>query len=71
MAALVRRRLGADGHHGGGPLDTDGRFATTLGYRFGLVLTGVTSRDELATRPAPDLVADDLAGLVELALSAG
>jgi glycerol 3-phosphatase-2 len=71
MAAFIRRRLGTVGTMVGDRFDTDGGFAATLGYRFGLVLTGVTSRDELAKRPAPELVADDLAGLVELGLSAG
>jgi ribonucleotide monophosphatase NagD (HAD superfamily) len=49
--------------------DTDGRFALTLGYRFGLVLSGVTVRADLPTVPPADLVADDLAELVRQALS--
>ena len=43
--------------------DTDGRFAVPLGGRFALVLSGVTRRADLPVRPAPDLVADDVAGL--------
>jgi ribonucleotide monophosphatase NagD (HAD superfamily) len=45
--------------------DTDGRFAVALGYRFGLVLSGVTRPSDLPVEPAPDLVANDLAGLVD------
>ena len=48
--------------------DTDGRFAVALGYRFGLVLSGVTGPADLPTDPPADLVADDLAALVAAAL---
>ena len=53
--------------------DTDGRFAVTLGGRFALVLSGVTRRVDLPVSPAPDLVADDVAALVDplLAVLAG
>jgi ribonucleotide monophosphatase NagD (HAD superfamily) len=44
--------------------DTDGRFAVTLGWRFALVLSGVTQRGDLPVDPVPDVVADDLATLV-------
>ena len=44
--------------------DTDGRFALALGYRFGLVLSGVTTAADLPTDPPGDLVAPDLATLV-------
>ena len=47
--------------------DTDGRFALALGYRFALVLSGVTTA--LPVLPEPDLVAADLAGLVDQELS--
>jgi len=43
---------------------TDGAFATTLGYRFGLVLSGVTRPEDLPVEPAPDVVAPDLRELV-------
>jgi glycerol-1-phosphatase len=48
--------------------ETDGDFAGTLGYRFGLVLTGVTGPDDLPVTPTPDRVAPDLATLVADAL---
>ncbi len=50
---------------------TDGRFARLVGARFGLVLTGVTSRGHGPVEPEPDLEAPDLAGLVERALAGG
>lgn len=67
MADLLRGRIGDDGVMVGDRPDTDGRFAVALGYRFGLVLTGVTTA--LPVEPAPDLVADDLAALVDRELS--
>jgi HAD superfamily hydrolase (TIGR01450 family) len=69
MAAFIRRRLGPTGTMVGDRFDTDGGFATTLGYRFALVLTGVTTEADLASRPEPDVVAPDLAHLVELELA--
>jgi HAD superfamily hydrolase (TIGR01450 family) len=48
----------------GDRLDTDGALARALGARFALVLTGVTKRSDLPATPAPDVVADDLAGAV-------
>ena len=71
MAALVRARLGeatAAAVMVGDRADTDGRFAVELGCRFGLVLSGVTQRADLPIDPIPDLVADDLAGLVDALL---
>ena len=63
-AAWVRRHLGPDGVMVGDRPDTDGRFALALGYRFGLVLSGVTTAADLPTDPPGDLVAPDLATLV-------
>ena len=63
-AALVRERLGPDGVMVGDRPDTDGRFAVALGYRFGLVLSGVTTEADLPTDPPADLTAVDLATLV-------
>ena len=63
MAALIRDRLGPEGTMVGDRLETDGLFAAALGYRFALVLTGVTAGAEGAV-PIPDVVAPDLASLV-------
>jgi HAD superfamily hydrolase (TIGR01450 family) len=65
MVDLVRGLAGATGTAVGDRADTDGRFARALGYRFGLVLTGVTSAADLPVTPTPDAVDDDLAALVE------
>ena len=67
IAAVVRKILGSDGDvvAVGDRADTDGEFAGTLGARFGLVLSGVTKAADLPVTPAPDLVADDLAGLAD------
>jgi glycerol-1-phosphatase len=43
---------------------TDGALATQLAIPFALVLSGVTSKDEVPTDPAPDHVAEDFAALV-------
>ncbi|HEY6531695.1 MAG TPA: HAD-IIA family hydrolase [Acidimicrobiales bacterium] len=69
-ASLVRERLGDVGTMVGDRPDTDGRFAVALGYRFGLVLSGVTRADDLPTDPPADLVATDLATLVARELEA-
>lgn len=68
VVGLLRDRLGPDGHVVGDRPDTDGRFATALGYRFGLVMSGVTGPDDLPVEPAPWRVADDLLALVDDAL---
>jgi HAD superfamily hydrolase (TIGR01450 family) len=65
MVHLVRTLVGPDGVAVGDRADTDGRFARALGYRFGLVLTGVTTVADLPVDPAPDAVGADLATLVE------
>jgi glycerol 3-phosphatase-2 len=64
MVDLVRDRFGAEGIFVGDRADTDGRFAYALGYRFGLVLSGVTGPDDLPVTPAPHVTAADLARLV-------
>ena len=61
---LVRNRLGPTGVMVGDRLDTDGGFARALGYRFALVLTGVTTAADLPAVPAPDLVASNAAEVV-------
>jgi 4-nitrophenyl phosphatase len=68
MADLLRARVGDEGIMVGDRADTDGRFAVALGYRFALVLSGVTTA--LPVEPEPDLVAPDLATLVDQVLSA-
>jgi HAD superfamily hydrolase (TIGR01450 family) len=64
MVSLVQAVAGGEGVAVGDRADTDGRFARALGYRFGLVLTGVTTADDLPVDPAPDHTAPDLATLV-------
>lgn len=64
MANLVRSMLGGEGTVVGDRPETDGAFARELGYRFALVLSGVTSADDLPVEPEPDEVAADLARLV-------
>ena len=64
MAVLVRDRVGSTGTMVGDRFDTDGRFAHVLGYRFALVLTGVEDTS-VGMDPPPDLIAPDLATLVD------
>jgi ribonucleotide monophosphatase NagD (HAD superfamily) len=74
MADLVRAELGPDLEGAvmvGDRPDTDGRFARVIGCRFGLVFSGVTHRSDLPVNPSPDLMADDLAGLVDALLPRG
>ena len=69
MAALVCSVLGGAGMVVGDRADTDGAFARRLGYRFGLVLSGITRRDDPPIDPPADLVADDLLAMVRATLS--
>jgi 4-nitrophenyl phosphatase len=64
MADLIHALAEGPGVMVGDRPDTDGAFAVTLGYKFGLVLSGVTRREDLPVEPVPDFVAADLAGLV-------
>ena len=64
MADLVREVGGETGTVVGDRPETDGAFARTLGYRFALVLSGVTHEADLPVEPAPDTVAPSLAALV-------
>jgi glycerol-1-phosphatase len=67
MVDLVRSRVGgSQSIVVGDRPSTDGAFARALGFRFGLVLTGVTVA--LPVEPEPDLVAADLAALVDVEL---
>lgn len=75
MAEVIHELVGAsaaggeDGVMVGDRPETDGAFAKTLGYRFGLVLSGVTAVGDLPVSPTPDVVADDLAALVTAELT--
>jgi 4-nitrophenyl phosphatase len=64
MVARVRARLGDNGVVVGDRPETDGAFAAALGYRFALVLSGVVASGE-GVDPRPDVVAPDLAAVVE------
>lgn len=70
IAAMVHDMLGPDGIMVGDRPDTDGRFAIALGWRFGLVLTGVTGAEDLPTDPPADVVGVTLEALVSETLSA-
>ena len=64
FADLIRARYGDEGVMVGDQAFTDGGLAVALGYRFALVLSGVTHLSDLPTDPVPDLVGADLAELV-------
>jgi 4-nitrophenyl phosphatase len=64
MVDLVKAAVGTEGTVVGDRPDTDGLFARALSFRFALVLTGVTSAEDLPVEPAPDLVAASLAELI-------
>jgi ribonucleotide monophosphatase NagD (HAD superfamily) len=49
--------------------ETDGLFAEAVGYGFGLVLSGVTTSEDLPVSPVPAYTAVDLAAMVEQVLS--
>lgn len=67
MAEMLEERFGSVDVVVGDKAETDGELASRLGARFGLVLSGVTSGEQLPVAPAPTWVAPDLAGLVALA----
>jgi HAD superfamily hydrolase (TIGR01450 family) len=71
MADLVRALGGEEGTMVGDRPATDGDFATALGYRFALVLSGVTTAADLPVSPTPDVVADSLAALVDVEVGHG
>lgn len=64
IVALLRERVPDATIIIGDRPSTDGLLAERLGVKFGLVLTGVTSEEDLPVEPAPDVVAPDLATLV-------
>ena len=65
IAGFVRDRLGDVGIMVGDRPETDGLFATSVGYDFALVLSGVVAAADLPVEPAPRFVAEDLLALVE------
>lgn len=65
MADYLLGHYGSNGLVIGDRPTGDGGLARRMGYRFGLVLSGVTARSDLPVEPAPDLVADDLRELVQ------
>jgi HAD superfamily hydrolase (TIGR01450 family) len=71
MADLVRSLVTGVGTVVGDRPDTDGAFAVNLGYRFALVLTGVTRAEDLPVVPVPDVVAPSLDALVSDEVPAG
>lgn len=64
MAALIAERVGRVDVMVGDRASTDGLMARRLGARFALVLSGVTE-SAAGVDPAPDVVAADLAALVD------
>jgi len=64
MAALLARRVPDANIMVGDKPETDGAMARALGVPFALVLSGVTTADQLPVDPTPDHLADDLAALV-------
>jgi ribonucleotide monophosphatase NagD (HAD superfamily) len=73
MAAVVQRVLGStpgDIMVGDRP-DTDGLFASRLGCRFGLVMSGVTTVEDLPVHPTPNIITADFAVMVDQLMSAG
>ena len=69
MARLLEARFGAVAVVVGDRPDTDGGLAVELQAAFGLVLSGITTADDLPVEPTPTWVAGDLASLVAAALS--
>jgi ribonucleotide monophosphatase NagD (HAD superfamily) len=69
MAELVRRHLGSSGWVIGDLPSTDGLLARVLGWRFALVLSGVTTGPDGSLTPPADLVTADLGEAVEVILS--
>lgn len=66
MIALVRDHLGVGDHIVvGDRVSTDGRLAGGLGARFALVRSGIDAPEPAPGDPEPDLVADNLAAVVE------
>ncbi len=69
QADLVKKMFGSPGIMVGDRPETDGLFAQRLGYKFGLVLTGVTKAHDLPVSPEPAYVAESLSDLVDTYLN--
>jgi HAD superfamily hydrolase (TIGR01450 family) len=67
-AALVAARVGPIELSVGDRAETDGLFAKETNSQFALVLSGVTTEDDLPVEPTPDLVGATLAAIVEQVL---
>lgn len=69
IVSCVRARLGVGaGVVIGDRPDSDGLLAEALGFEFALVLSGVTTPEDLPVQPPPALVAEDLAAAVDALL---
>jgi HAD superfamily hydrolase (TIGR01450 family) len=64
VARLIEERIGSIDVLVGDRPSTDGKLARRLGARFLLVLSGVTSEDDLPVEPEPDEVGENLAAHV-------
>lgn len=65
MVDLVESRVGPVEVMVGDRVSTDGLLGRNMKARFALVLSGVTSEDQLPAEPEPDLVLPDLAAVVK------
>ena len=65
MVKLVEERMGPVEVMVGDRPNTDGLLAQNMRARFALVLSGVTDEDDLPVEPEPELVAPNLAAVVE------
>ena len=65
LTRITRDRLGESGWCVGDRAGTDGELARALGYRFVLVLSGVTGEADLPVVPEPDLVCEHLGAAVD------
>jgi len=65
MCSLIRESVGSEGIVVGDRPDTDGKLARNLEWAFALVLSGVVKKTDLPVNPVPDMVSEDLAGIVE------
>jgi 4-nitrophenyl phosphatase len=71
LVALVEARADRVAAVVGDRPSTDGVLARRLGVPFALVLSGVTAPGSPTGDPAPDFVADDIAGVADAALASG